>query len=143
MTEWIKAAIESAGELVLPLQGRSMGDKWAQADRIRVVSCARRRPKWGDVVLIRRGERIFAHRVIGRFGDRFWTKGDARHAWDRPLPRREDILGVVAALLPDGKSVERKRGVAVCEAMKALLAWPLLPIIRRTRGRDERLLQSG
>ncbi len=139
----IREVIEAAGEIALPLEGRSMGPQWAAAHGVRVAACRLHPPAWGWVVLIRRGERVLAHRMLARLGDRYVTKGDARLAWDRPLARRSEILGVVIALLPGEIPIVRQRAIAVREAMKALLAWPLLPVIRRLRGRDERRPESA
>jgi hypothetical protein len=85
------------------------------------------------VVLLKRGERVYAHRVIFRWGDRWWTKGDARWAWDRPAARTMDLLGVAAALVPDDGRAVSHRGIALLELLRALAAWPFLGIIRRRR----------
>lgn len=139
----LKEVIEAADGLALPLKGRSMGPSWEAASAVQVVSCHWRRPTWGCVALVRRGERVYAHRILARLGDRYVTKGDDRIAWDRPLARRPEILGVVIALLPGEIPVPRDRAVAVRETMRALLAWPLLPLIRRLRGRAEQPLGSA
>ena len=122
------AALEATGELVLALEGSSMGARWAEAGALAVRSIALRPPRWGDVVVFDRNGRWYAHRVILRVGDRFWTKGDARWAWDRPLVRRGDILGVATALLVAGSRVPvvPSARATLVELVRAVAAWPAL-----------------
>jgi hypothetical protein len=129
----VRAALDAAGELVLPLDGVSMGPRWARADAVRAVSLSRRPADWGNVVLIPRGGRIYAHRLIFHRGGWCWTKGDARLAWDRPPARRAELLGVVVALVPDDGRPVSSRGIALGQLVRALAAWPFLGLIRRFR----------
>ncbi|HMP77299.1 MAG TPA: hypothetical protein PKE12_13475 [Kiritimatiellia bacterium] len=132
-SEAIRAALDAAGELVLPLDGSSMGPRWSRAGAVRAVSLSRRPADWGNVVLIPRSGRIYAHRLIFRWRGWCWTKGDARLAWDRPAVLREDLLGVVVALVPeDGRPVS-SRGRALFHLLLALAAWPFLGLVRRVR----------
>ena len=122
------AALDATGELVLPLQGGSMGARWARAEAVVVRSVARRPPAWGDAVVFSRQGRWYAHRLILRIGARCWTKGDARWAWDRPVPRADEIAGVVVGLVVRGARVPltSARAASVWQLARALVAWPLL-----------------
>lgn len=132
------AAIDVAGEMTLPLQGASMGPGWLRADAVVVQARGRRAPRWGDVVVFQRHDRWYAHRLILRLGDRCLTKGDARWAWDRPGVALRDVLGVVVALVEDGRRRElpgRHRARAPWELARSLAAWPVF-IARRRGGAD-------
>lgn len=110
-----------------------MGAEWAAADGVLVEAASHRAPRWGDVVLFERFGRIYAHRLILRCGDRCWTKGDARWAWDRPLPRRDELFGVATALVTargERHPVRRSRWIALRHLVRAVLAWPLLSVRR-------------
>lgn len=127
------AALDAAGELVLPLEGASMGPGWAEADGVVVAAASHRAPRWGDVVLFERFGRVYAHRLIFRCGDRCWTKGDARWAWDRPPPRRDEVFAVATALVTsrgERRSLRRSRWTALRHLACALLAWPFLAVRR-------------
>jgi hypothetical protein len=127
------AALDAAGELVLPLEGASMGPAWAEADGVLVTAASHRAPRWGDVVLFERFGRIYAHRLIFRCGDWCWTKGDARWAWDRPPPRRDEVFAVATALVTlhgERRPIQRSRRTALYQLARALCAWPFLGIRR-------------
>ncbi len=123
------AALEAVGELVLPLQGESMGAGWTGANLIRVVTSSSRAPRWGDVVLFDRHGRLYAHRLIFRIGQRCWTKGDGRWAVDVPAIQRDEIKGVVLALVfGDGRTrpLRWRRTNAFRQFLRALAAAPWL-----------------
>ncbi len=134
-----RAALEARGEVALPVAGSSMGARWQRARGVRIAAASRRAPEWGDVVLVRRGDRVYAHRAIFRWRDRWWTKGDARLAWDRPPAKEEDVLGVAVSLVPGDKRPLSDRGKAAIELMRALAAWPFLGFIRRWRSNPRRI----
>lgn len=122
------AALEAAGELVLPLAGESMGPRWARATAVAVRVAAPPGPRWGDIVVFERSGRWYAHRLILRCGARCVTKGDARWAWDRPVVRVEDLPGVVCGVVSNGVRVPvtRSRLRAGWELLRAAAAWPVL-----------------
>lgn len=127
------AALEAAGELVLPLEGISMGPRWAAADAVVVRSAKQREPGWGDVVLFERFGRTYAHRIIFRLGSRCFTKGDARLAWDRPLVKRCECFGVVVALIVNSERMTLPKTAflrTAWELLRACAAWPLF-VFRR------------
>ena len=111
-----------------------MGPAWARAEGVLVASVSQREPRWGDVVLFERWGRVYAHRLIFRFGDYCWTKGDARWAWDRPPPRRGELFAVATALVTiqgARKPLRRSRWTALRQLARALIAWPFLGMRRR------------
>lgn len=130
------AALDAKGELVLPLDGRSMGGLWADAGVVVVSSLRGARPRPGAVVVFRRADQWVAHRLLLRIGARAVTKGDARWTWDSPLVPVSSIVGVVNALVVKGARVQVPRG-APCRALAGLLlALACAPIraIRASRG---------
>ncbi|MBW7907905.1 MAG: hypothetical protein H3C50_03160 [Kiritimatiellae bacterium] len=123
------AALEAVGELVLSLQGESMGAGWTRVNQIRVVASSLRAPRWGDVVLFERYGRLYAHRLIFRIGLHCWTKGDGRWAVDAPAIQRDEIKGVVLALVfSDGSTrpLRWRKMNALCQFLRALAAAPWL-----------------
>lgn len=132
--ERMRVALDAAGELSLPIDGRSMGVAWTRAEAVVVRAVPQRCPGWGSIVVGLRRDRWVAHRLLLGWGDRLVTKGDARWTWDAPPLRVEDIRGVVVALVRDG----RREGVpprapvrAMWELAKAVVAWPVLAVAPR------------
>lgn len=126
--EMFLAALDGAGELVLPLRGASMGASWRECTAVVVRSARVRPPRWGDVVVFERHGRWYAHRMIGRAGPRCWTKGDARWAWDRPAVLRGQIVGVAVAVVEGAtrRPMVSSRLAALWQLARALAAWPFL-----------------
>lgn len=122
------AALEAAGELVLPLAGESMGPLWARAEAVVVRVMGRGAPCPGEVVVFERNGRWYAHRLLARRGIRCLTKGDARWAWDRPGVRTDEVVGVVCGLVSGGvrTTVQPSRLRAAWELVRAVAAWPAL-----------------
>jgi hypothetical protein len=60
----------------------------------------------GEVVLFLRGQRLFAHRAVGRnpADQRIITRGDAMRREDRPLNQAE-LLGRVTLIWRGGKAI--------------------------------------
>lgn len=130
------------GEIRRPLVGDSMGRDWADAVCIRPVPPGRRVPV-GCVAVYQRGERLYAHRVLVRWGDRYLVKGDARLAWDRPLPGTKEFVGIVVHRWPADTAVRCDKIRAAVELLKALMAWPFLPLLRRFSGKRGRQKRGG
>lgn len=87
-----------------------------------VVVSARRRPRWGDVVLVRQEEGLRLHRLVARplFSPRgrWRTQGDRLPGPDAPL-ERGDVLGTVV----DPPSRSRSRALRAWMAA----AWRRVP----------------
>ena len=77
--------------------GECMGPVLAEGDVVRVASAGRRRPRFGDVVLVATGEGLRLHRLVWGPPLAFasWrTKGDRAPGFDGPLSPRS-ALGIV------------------------------------------------
>ncbi len=131
----VLAALEATGELVLPLQGGSMGPDWARADAVVVRPVPAGGAGWGDVVIFDRHGRMYAHRIIFATRAWCWTKGDARWAWDRPPVKRDEMAGVVRGIVSRGsrEGIEPSLLRGAWELLCALAAWPLVGLSRRPR----------
>jgi hypothetical protein len=66
-------------------------------DAFVIAPPGRRGPTFGDVVAVVAGSRAVVHRIVGRRGALYLTKGDASPHFDSPA-RREDVLGLVRAV---------------------------------------------
>ena len=68
-------------------------------------------PNIGDVIAIvlRDADKLCVHRVVGKRGDRFLTKGDNSSDTDGAVPK-DSILGFVTRVERNGKEVSRGLG---------------------------------
>ncbi|HEY7703151.1 MAG TPA: S24/S26 family peptidase [Candidatus Limnocylindrales bacterium] len=87
--------------------GRSMDPSIPAGSRL-LVDFGRPAQRRGEVLVFRRGERVLAHRLVGRRttpdGEQLIAKGDGEVFFDAPLTAGE-VLGVVRlATLPDGRT---------------------------------------
>jgi hypothetical protein len=110
----LRECLDAFSQLWLRVTGECMRPHLREGD---VVLVARRRPRFGDVVLCRHPEGLRLHRLVwgppfSPRGGSWRTQGDAAERWDPPL-LPEQILGTV---------VEGPRGGAVCRPWTALLA---------------------
>ena len=81
--EWVSAS----GTSMLP---------WIRSGDWLLVDFGAFDAKIGEIVLVSRGDVIFAHRVVRRNRDALVTKGDNRRRFDAPIARAE-IPGIVRA----------------------------------------------
>jgi signal peptidase I len=79
-----------------PVNSTSMAPVAQPGDAF-VIARPGRRPTFGDVVAVVAGSRAVVHRVVGRRGALYLTKGDASPYFDSPA-RRKDVLGLVRAV---------------------------------------------
>jgi hypothetical protein len=100
----LETVLRERGEARVPAVGLSMGSRFADCDGLVVVRPGPRGPRCGDVAVYR-GEdgRWIAHRVLWRRHDRSLTKGDGLRCPDWPPVSNADMVGVVAALIRDGR----------------------------------------
>ncbi len=87
--------LRKSGELRLCVTGTSMLPSIWPGDIVRIEAAATAEPN--DILLFRRNERLFLHRVIGRDGRRLITRGDTHKAADPPVQPHE-ILGKAIAI---------------------------------------------
>jgi hypothetical protein len=76
----------------------------------------------GDIVLVDRDRRLFAHRLIKRGvgNSGLLTRGDAMRASD-PLVDQRKLLGRVSYILRNGKCIEPRKTLRVSERAVAVL----------------------
>jgi hypothetical protein len=76
----------------------------------------------GDIVLVDRDRRLFAHRLVAKNFENsdVLTRGDAMRESD-PRVDQEKLLGKVCFILRDGKCIEPRRTLRVSERAVAAL----------------------
>jgi signal peptidase I len=93
------------GEVRLKVTGASMLPSVWPGD---VLTVRRRSPAEllpGRIVLCHRDRGFFAHRMVGRQGDRLITRGDSHLREDPPFGD-EEVLGEVVSILRNGRPVD-------------------------------------
>ena len=93
--ELIRDALETAGQLPVPVRGGSMGPWIRSGDTVVVERAVDVRA--GEVLVFERDGRLIAHRVIARTEDGWITRGDAVERSDLPVGE-ELIVGRVRGL---------------------------------------------
>lgn len=75
-------------------------------------------PVSGDIVLVLREGRLFAHRLVGNAGDvdstRILTRGDAMQCLDPPVDK-SGLVGKVTRIVRNGKSIAPRRELRASE----------------------------
>ena len=120
--------LRSFGSLRFVATGWSMLPTVWPGDTLVVDRIAPHQVRVGDIVLIGRGGRLCAHRVVSTPADsgitHWMTRGDAMTAPDRPAIESE-LLGRVSYLIRDGRLVAVGAELSVVERL-------LAKIIRRS-----------
>lgn len=119
--ELVAEDLWAGSETRIRVTGTSMLPAVWPGDVLRVRASAETSPSKGSVVLFLRNGRLFAHRVVGRYGGQLITRGDAVPDCDAPVAVA-DVLGIVAGLIREGE-IERplpppslvKRMAAFCD----------------------------
>ncbi len=101
----------------LRVRGACMQPAAEEGARVRLVAASRRRPRFGDVVLVRAREGLRLHRLVwppaGADGGRLRTMADRARSLDAALDAR-DVLGVVTHVEhATGTRLGRDRGRAL------------------------------
>lgn len=98
--------LRSWGKLRLRVNGWSMLPSIRPGDTLLIEAVNYDNVASGEVVLFLRGQRLFAHRAIGRSHSdlRIITRGDAMRREDRPLNQAE-LLGKVTLIWRGGKTI--------------------------------------
>ena len=108
--------------------GDCMRPALAAGDVVRVASADRRRPRFGDVVLVATGEGLRLHRLVWGpplVSARWRTKGDSAPGFDGPLSP-ERALGIVLG-------VEGPRGLRSVFSPRLALGSLLRGLVSRVR----------
>lgn len=100
--DWLQDG-PAAAELQLRVNGDSMAPTLFSGELLHVVppEIASGRPRIGDLIVVRRGDELVTHRLVGQRGAAWLTLGDNRRALDPPVVP-EDVLGRVAAVYRNG-----------------------------------------
>lgn len=122
--EALQAALRERGAINIPAAGLSMGGRFAEADSLVISRIVSGRVPVGGIAVFRQADRWFVHRVLMRWRDRYWTKGDAVWTLDRPLPRRDDLIGEVTAVVRGGTRCNLVSVGARCRGrLRAACGW--------------------
>jgi len=105
----VAAALERSGRVALLVQGTSMLPWVRPGDIARIRKVSTDAIRCGDVVLFRRGNRLFVHRIIEKGGTVdagvFRAKGDAHPSCDGMI-EQEELLGRVVRLYRRGSRID-------------------------------------
>lgn len=103
----IELAVESlrrTGRLRMRATGSSMLPAILPGDVLCVRRCDAESIAPGSVMLWRRGERLYAHRVVRASPNEFVTRGDS-HGHDDPAVDAADVLGLVVEVERGGRTI--------------------------------------
>jgi signal peptidase I len=102
--ELAAASLRKTGALRLRVSGSSMLPAILPGDVLSIRQVSAAQAAAGDVVLFRREDRFFVHRVLRREAGGLVTRGDALAAADPPVADSE-LLGKVVAIERRGRPV--------------------------------------
>jgi hypothetical protein len=126
----IGEALSLGRELWLEASGESMYPVVPSGSRV-LLAPRRRFARPGDIVLVRRGERLILHRVKSAAGDSLVTRGDACPAPDPPIAGARAIGLAIAC--DDGRGVRPISAGARWFGVLALARWARVEAHRRLR----------
>jgi len=120
------ASLARTGRLRLRVTGSSMLPAIRPGDVLRVERCDAGALSPGEVVLYRRGERLFAHRAVRRGPPSLALRGDTLDADDAPVEAGQ-VLGRVVAIERRGREIHpgHSRGALQRAAARLFAASPL------------------
>jgi signal peptidase I len=124
--------LRSFGSLRFAATGWSMLPSIWPGDTLVVDRVEPHQISLGDVVLVGRGGRLCAHRVVGKAksGEPQWiTRGDAMSAPDRAVAESE-ILGRVTYVIRSGKLIAVPAELSVAERVTAKIVQHSVPAAR-------------
>lgn len=121
--EMAAEVLRTSGVLRLQVTGWSMLPSVRPGDILIVERADRSALTQGDIVLISRDRRLFAHRLLSKDVEtaEFLTRGDAMTALDPPVADNQ-MLGRISFILRNGKCVEPSRTLSLPDRMVANLA---------------------
>lgn len=120
MVELAAASLENTGALRLRVSGSSMLPAVRPGDVLSIRRCAATEARAGDLVLFRRGDRLFVHRVLRAAAGAVETRGDAMDVPDPPVAA-PDLLGKVVAIERRGRAFAPRAGTRMLERAAARL----------------------
>ena len=126
-------ALKERQEVEVLTYGRSMEPMLKEHRDIAVI----RRPdaplKKGDIVLYTRDNKSFVlHRIVKIRGEKLIIRGDNNLFYERDI-KKEDIIGILAALYRKGKYMEKESGQFKRFAVLNKLRFPVIFVYRKTK----------
>jgi signal peptidase I len=105
----IADALKHRGRIALRVQGTSMLP-WVRPQDIALIrKTTMENVRCGDIVLFRRDDHLFVHRIVKKKGSlestQFWAKGDAHPTADGMLVEQE-LLGRVVRIYRQGRRID-------------------------------------
>lgn len=130
ITRSFEEELQATGKLVCPNQGTSMLPLIRQGkDLMVIVPRPDRRLKKYEAVLFRRNGSYILHRITAVCDDEYVIRGDNRK--DSERVREDQIIGVLYAVLRDGKKEIRANGL-ICRCF--VLYWYILrPALKKVK----------
>jgi signal peptidase I len=113
----LQEVVQRFGSARIRVQGSSMLPSIRPGDEIEVQPIPFHEIETGDVIAYRRGDRLFAHRVIGKDpgNNNLITRGDSLPQADAPVLESE-LLGSVAAVFRNGERIDLNRSLVALAA---------------------------
>jgi hypothetical protein len=121
--EMAAEVLRTSGLLRLKVTGWSMLPTVRPGDTLIVERAGRSALVQGDIVLVSRNRRLFAHRLVSKDVETagFLTRGDAMTAADPPVGDNQ-VLGRISFILRNGRCIEPSRTLSLQDRMVANLA---------------------
>jgi signal peptidase I len=121
--------LRTYGRLRLGVTGWSMIPTIWPGDTLVIERADREDVMMGDVVLFRRDQRLYVHRVFAKTQEEaILTRGDGMPRLDEPV-KSSELMGRISSISRRGKSLEPKRSLNFFERIVAGLvrrfAWPI------------------
>ncbi len=115
--------LRSTGTLKLQVTGWSMLPSIFPGD-ILIINRRDEGARDGDIVLVGRQGRLFAHRLVGKDGGTkpkcITTRGDSMASTDPPACE-DNLLGIVSVIVRNGKDIRPRRALRISERALAAL----------------------
>lgn len=115
--------LRSTGTLKLQVTGWSMLPSVFPGDTL-IIERQDDAARNGDIVLVGRQGRLFAHRLVGKAGgtkrNSITTRGDSMASADPPACE-ENLLGIVSVIVRNGKHIRPRRTLRISERALAAL----------------------
>jgi signal peptidase I len=106
LVELLRAVLDKGASVRFRAKGFSMSPFIKNEDVVTLSPSQNTSPGVGDVIafVLQGADKLCVHRVVGKQGDLYMTKGDNSSKADESVPR-ENILGFVTRVERDGKEV--------------------------------------
>jgi hypothetical protein len=116
----VAGVLRASGEARLRVLGGSMYPVLRSGETITVQACEADTLEIGDLLLVRDGDRLFAHRLVARTASTLVLRGDSHWHADPPRPL-SSLLGRIVAITRDGVTVAAPFACAPLDRLRGLL----------------------